>query len=229
VEAAAGDVVAFLDDDAQAAPDWLAHLEGAYGHVAVMAVGGAVEPAWPEGRPAWFPPEFDWVVGCTHSGMPGERASVRNLVGANMSFRRDVLLALGGFSERLGRVGTLPAGCEETELCIRARQHWPERSILYLPEARVRHSIAPERASKAYFAARCREEGRSKALVRGLVGPEDGLAAERAYVRRTLPAGVARGLARRDLGRPVAIVAGLALTAGSYIRAARLRAVPCGS
>ena len=43
------------------------------------------------------------VVGCTHSGMPRKREAVRNLVGANMSFRRDVLVELGGFDSGLGR------------------------------------------------------------------------------------------------------------------------------
>ena len=41
------------------------------------------------------------------------------LIGAAMAVRRAELQKIGGFSDRLGRVGTVPAGCEETELSIR--------------------------------------------------------------------------------------------------------------
>ncbi|MBA2630214.1 MAG: glycosyltransferase family 2 protein, partial [Thermoleophilaceae bacterium] len=65
VATARGSVVAFLDDDAVASPDWLERLTGGYADRRVMGVGGTVEPAWPAGRPQSFPAEFDWVVGCT--------------------------------------------------------------------------------------------------------------------------------------------------------------------
>src|SRR5262245_28282171 len=65
VAAARGTHVAFLDDDALAAPDWLARLSVAFANPRVAGTGGAIEPLWLGGRPIWFPPEFDWVVGCT--------------------------------------------------------------------------------------------------------------------------------------------------------------------
>ncbi|MGA8745538.1 MAG: glycosyltransferase family 2 protein, partial [Solirubrobacterales bacterium] len=40
-----GEVVAFLDDDARAAPDWLERLARAYGDPRVLGAGGAVRPA----------------------------------------------------------------------------------------------------------------------------------------------------------------------------------------
>ena len=43
-------------------------------------------------------------------------------MGCNMSFRREVFERIGGFAEEIGRIGKNPLGCEETELCIRARQ-----------------------------------------------------------------------------------------------------------
>ncbi|MBI4941936.1 MAG: glycosyltransferase, partial [Actinobacteria bacterium] len=49
-------VVAYLDDDAAAAPDWSAHLAAAYGPD-VLGVGGLIVPRWPGGRrPSWWPP-----------------------------------------------------------------------------------------------------------------------------------------------------------------------------
>jgi glycosyltransferase involved in cell wall biosynthesis/GT2 family glycosyltransferase len=224
VAEAGGEVVAFLDDDAIAAPDWVRRLAEAYADPDVLGAGGRVRPRWVDGRPAWFPAEFDWVVGCTHSGMPSELSPVRNLVGANMSFRRRHLLEVGGFSHDLGRVGALPVGCEETDLSIRVHQRWPQAEILYDPAAAVDHVVPAARGRVRYFLDRCRAEGRSKAVLSGMVGSQDGLSAERSYVRRTLPAGFARGLGAAlrgeaaGLGRAAMIVVGLAATTLGYLR-----------
>ena len=222
-----GEVVGFLDDDAVAAADWIERLGAAYADAAVLGAGGTVRPSWSAGRPRWFPAEFDWVVGCTHSGMPRRREPVRNLVGANMSFRREALVEAGGFRHELGRIGKIPAGCEETDLCIRIGQRHPEATILYDPEARVDHYVPAERGRFSYFASRCRGEGRSKAILTALVGGQSGLSAERAYVRRTLPLGFLRGLSailRGDIDGPeraFAIVVGLASTTTGFLGARR--------
>ncbi len=224
VGAAHGDVVAFLDDDAVAAPDWLEQLLAPYADPAVEGVGGAVEPAWEGGPPRSFPEEFNWVVGCSWRGLPTGRAPVRNLVGANMSFRRRTLAAAGGFHSGLGRIGSQPLGCEETELCLRVRRLFPEAVLLYEPAARVAHRVPRHRGRFAYFRSRCYAEGLSKALVVRLAGRQQGLASERAYTLRTLPRGVARGLLRAvrtgdagALGQAAAIVAGLTLTIAGYL------------
>ena len=106
VAVAGGEVVAFLDDDATAAPDWLERLAAGYADPDVLGVGGAIEPVWSTSRPRCFPEEFDWVVGCTYRGLPQTPAPVRNLIGANMSFRRTVLNTIGGFRCDIGRIGS---------------------------------------------------------------------------------------------------------------------------
>jgi glycosyltransferase involved in cell wall biosynthesis len=222
VALASGDVVAFLDDDAAAAPDWLEHLAAAYADESVLGVGGAIEARWLEGRPRSFPAEFEWVVGCTYAGMPTTASPVRNLIGANMSLRRDVLARAGGFRSDMGRIGRRPLGCEETELCIRAARLIPGGVFLYEPRARVAHLVPASRTTWRYFRSRCYSEGLSKARVAALSGRADGLSSERAYATRTLPSGVARGLAdarRGDvagLARASAIAFGLAMTAAGY-------------
>ena len=231
VAATSGEVVAFLDDDAIPDPGWLAHLLAPYADPAVLGVGGTAEPMFAGRRPAFLAPEFDWVVGCTYRGLPDRLAPVRNFVGANMSLRRTSLIAAGGFRSDLGRVGTLPAGCEETELCIRVRRRFPDSELLYEPLARVRHLVTLERARPSYFVRRCWAEGLSKALVSRCAGARSGLASERAHVLRTLPRGIARELGgfltlRNPAGplRAAAIVAGLAITAAGYAAGAmRLR------
>jgi glycosyltransferase involved in cell wall biosynthesis len=218
--AASGAVVAFLDDDAVASPQWVERLAAPYADERVAAVGGSAEPVWEGDRPAWFPPEFDWVVGCSYLGMPERAQPVRNLFGCNMSFRRRLLEELGGF--RLGY------GCDETELCIRLAQRWPDKQILYLPEAKILHHVPADRVRLLRFLRRCYFEGGSKAVVAKLVGADRGLATERRYALAVLPRGVLRGVAvclRRGemagLARAAAIVAGLAATTAGYL-AARL-------
>jgi glycosyltransferase involved in cell wall biosynthesis len=219
-----GEVVAFLDDDATAAPDWLERLGAGYADPDVLGVGGAIEPVWSTNRPRCFPEEFDWVVGCTYRGMPQTLAPVRNLIGANMSFRRTVLNTVGGFRCDIGRIGTRPLGCEETELCIRSRRRWPNGRFLHDPSARVHHRVPASRASWRYFHARCYAEGLSKALVARASSVRSGLASERAYTMRVLPRGMARGVmeafAHGDpagLGRSVMIASGLAVTTAGYL------------
>lgn len=222
--AARGDVVAFLDDDAEAMPGWLAAHTRHYADPRVMGVGGQVTPEWESGRPGWFPGEFDWVVGCSYVGLPRATAEVRNPIGANMSFRRDLVLAVGGFSEALGRVGTRPAGCEETELSIHAARLVPWGQVVHDPAAVVHHRVPDTRARWGYFRQRCWSEGRSKAVVRALSDPRAALSAERRYVLRALPAGVGRNVAtavREAEGaaalRASVIVAGLTITTAGYL------------
>ncbi len=222
VAAATGDVVAFLDDDATAEPGWVEQTLAAFRDRDVIGVGGNVVPHWRDPRPSWFPDEFLWVVGCSYRGLPTTRAEIRNPIGANMSFRRDVFGPAGGFDTDMGRLGKDAAGCEETEFSIRARRAHPGARIVLEPSATCRHSVSPDRVTRGYFRRRCRGEGRSKALVSSLAGAESALETERVYVRRTLPEGIRAGLrdaVRGDLSglaRAAAIVEGTALTATSY-------------
>jgi GT2 family glycosyltransferase len=224
IAAAAGEIVAFMDEDATAAPDWLEQLSAGYAHPEVMGTGGAIQPLWLAGRPGWFPDEFDWIVGCTYRGMPETAKPIRNLIGCNMSFRREVFRQIGGFRNGIGRLGTRPLGCEETELCIRLKQHMPEAVLLYEPAATVLHRVPAIRSNWNYFRSRCYAEGLSKAAVARFVGARDGLASERTHVLKTLPQGAWRDLTdvirhgdTAGIGRATAIFMGLFITAVGYL------------
>ncbi|MFJ4835668.1 glycosyltransferase family 2 protein [Streptomyces sp. NPDC088747] len=224
ISVARGEIIAFLDDDAVAERDWLRHFAAGYDDPRVMAVGGRTMPIWASGRrPAWFPEEFDWVVGCTYKGLPPGRVRVRNVLGGNASFRRTAFDAAGGFATGIGRDGDKrPLGCEETELCIRLTRARPDAILLIDDRAVIHHRVPPVREHFAYFRTRTYAEGLSKALVARSVGAGRGLESERRYTTRVLPAGVARGLRDTVLGRPggagraVAIVTGVLTAAGGY-------------
>jgi len=216
-------LIAFLDDDAIVERDWLEKLAECLENPDLLGAGTRIDPLWENERPAWLPEEYDWVVGCTYRGLPLAHAPIRNLSGGSMCLRREIFEAVGGFRVGIGRTSTRPLGCEETELCIRAGRHWPQKIFLYDPCIRVHHRVPANRARWSYFFARCYAEGQSKALVSSNVGAGDGLASERMYVLKTLPQGVVRGLAdtvfRRDLmglARAGAIISGLAITIAGY-------------
>ncbi len=163
-------------------------------------------------------------MGCTYRGLPEELTVVRNPFGGCTCIRREVFEAVGGFRHSIGRVGGHPMGGEETELCIRARQQWPQKFFLYEPRARIHHRIPSHRANWRYFRSRCYAEGLSKAAVARYVGAKDGLASERTYILQTLPRGIVRGLTDAlykddltGLARAGVIMFGLAVTIAGYV------------
>jgi GT2 family glycosyltransferase len=216
-----GDLVAFLDDDAEAEPEWLAELETAFSDERVIGVGGSLQPLWTGGRPRWFPEEFNWVVGCTYRGMPTHPAPVRNFIGANMAFRREVFDRVEFFTG-IGHVGHRTIGGSDPDFCLRVARAFPNRVLLYHPRAVVHHRAHAARGRFRYFRSRCYSEGLSKAVLSRLFGARS-LSSERSYTTRTLPRGFLRELGiavRGDLGgaqRAGAIVAGLAFTAAGFI------------
>lgn len=223
ISAAKGEMLAFLDDDAVAAPNWLELLCQHFNDENVLGAGGASIPDWETRQPAWFPNEFLWVVGCSYRGLPEQVAAVRNPMGGCTCWRKEVFTTVGNFHSGLGHVGSLPAGCEETELSIRATQHWPAKKFLFDPQARIFHFVPANRTRFDYFRSRCYMEGISKASVTALVGQADGLSAERSYTMKTLPTGVLKGLADifhgdfSGLARAAAILLGLAFTGAGYL------------
>ena len=143
---ATGDVVAFLDDDAVADPDWLATMLEQYRNHTVAGVGGVAEASWPAGVQAPVVPSGVRLGRRLQLPRPAYVvAPVRNPIGASMSLRRSLFHALGGFDTAMGRVGTTPLGCEETEFAVRARQHIAGVEFLHVPGAIVHHLVAPER------------------------------------------------------------------------------------
>jgi GT2 family glycosyltransferase len=217
---ATGEILAFIDDDAIPARGWLAGLTEGFADPSVMIVGGRANAAWERRQPGWFPDEYLWVVGCSYRGQPAS-GPVRNPLGCNMAFRREVFERVGGFDPAVGRLGTRPIGAEETELCLRTRQAFPAAGIVLVPGAEVSHSVPASRGQVSYFVRRCFYEGVSKAAVRDL-GAGDALSTERGYVLRTLTSGVARRLGRAiRLDHPLDALAGIvALGTGAATAAA---------
>jgi len=190
ISLAKGELVAFIDDDAAADGRWLEELVACYQDPDVIGAGGRIDPVWDGGtKPSWMPEEFLWVIGCSYRGMA--EGSIRNMIGCNMSFRSSVFEEVGVFNPDIGRLGSQPLGCEETEICIRALERWPGKKIMYAPGALVNHHASLSRQTVRYFARRCYFEGVSKVVVRRLWRGA-ATSAEADYLSRTLPSGLLR-------------------------------------
>lgn len=223
---AEGGLLVFLDDDAAMEENWVRKVLAHFQDENVLGVTSRILPWWQDARPAWFPNEFLWVVGCTYEGMrPGR---VRNLIGAAMCVSKRVFDSVGGFTPSLGRAATgLPMGCEETELCIRAGKVFPNGEFRFDDTPWVTHLVGGERLTWRYFLRRCYAEGTSKAVLAKIATAEHALASERRYVFQTLPRGILRNLAgvlRGDVSgllRASAIVGGFTATALGYLAGKR--------
>jgi GT2 family glycosyltransferase len=138
---ATGDVVACIDDDARAPPDWLARLERWLADPAVGAVGGRdrvhahgrVVPAGPPGtivgRVGWY----GRLWGNHHRGS-GRPRPVHFLKGCNMAFRR---AGLPESDERLAGEQYL----DEIDVCLGVGARGAR--VIYDPVVRVDHYPAP--------------------------------------------------------------------------------------
>ena len=105
VEASHGDIIAFVDDDAVLADNWVAMTRRYYtSHTHPIGIAGAILPLWDSPDMEWFPRELYWAISCTYwtSRAPME---VRNGYGANMSFRREAFDAGRRFNEATGISG----------------------------------------------------------------------------------------------------------------------------
>lgn len=165
VESSRGDIIASIDDDGVATEDWLERLAENYKEPDVVGVGGRVIPIWNEIRPDWFAEELDWIVCCTFKGYPSQRCQVRNFIGCNMSFRREVFDRVGGFTTKLGKYGKTSVVGEEVELSIRIARELPNTKMIYDPGAMVFHNVASERKTLKYLWSRSYNEGVTKAMI----------------------------------------------------------------
>jgi glycosyltransferase involved in cell wall biosynthesis len=183
-ELATGDVVAFIDDDAVAHPEWVERLVEVYEEQGVVAAGGRMTAQWVAGKPAFLPEEFYWLVGVTHRGYADGPGEVRNTFGSNISFRREAFLDLGGFDDDIvGRKGDKNLQGGETELCARLREAYGS-GVYYAPEARVAHKVFDYRTEPRWLLDRAFWQGYSKRAMETLV--PDSTGEESAFLGRLL-------------------------------------------
>ena len=112
LEAAKGDIVAYIDDDAYPDPDWLRFLAISFRTTGHAAVGGPN-----------LPPDEDPSIAACVANAPGGPVHVlvsdseaEHIPGCNMAYRRDELAAIGGFDPQFRAAG------DDVDVCWRLRE-----------------------------------------------------------------------------------------------------------
>jgi glycosyltransferase involved in cell wall biosynthesis len=169
----AAPILAYLDDDAIASPQWLKVLVDAYTSNEKLAIaGGKVTLIWPQGidPPNWISPDLAAGLGAYDLGKDIVYINQPGLTprGLNYSIRRTFLTQVGGFDAHLGRVGKKLLSNEElymTELAL--KQGW---QVAYLPEALVAHNVVPDRLQASWFLSRSWWQGISECYREEIAG-----------------------------------------------------------
>jgi glycosyltransferase involved in cell wall biosynthesis len=151
-----GPLVAFTDDDCEVDSRWCEVILDAFRDPSVQGISGPVlpeadDPALRRFLRANNPlrplgSELLQSTALAHRlrlycrdllGATPAPSTLYSVVGANMAFRRRMLLQLGGFDEEFR------FGSEEEELCIRAHRLRPPARLVYEPRLLVTHWFRP--------------------------------------------------------------------------------------
>lgn len=177
------EVVAYIDADAEADEDWLGELGRTYRDKKVPAVGGRANPNWASKRPIYLPEEFFWLVGVIDANHPDHGSTVRNAFGCNMSYKRDILEQLDGFSTDLGKNKDYNLQGEEPELGERLIEEM-NVGVYYNEEAKVNHKVSEEQTSMKWLSERAYLQGVSKSVIQS--NTESNLTREKKYLKEVL-------------------------------------------
>ncbi len=159
---AAGDILAFLDDDVIVDHGWLKALEVFFRDSKYQAGQGRIGLCPPEGDD----PEIKRLVR-RYRTIPKldynqDIATTHSLNGANCFVRRDILIRIGGFDERLGPGAS--GTSEDVDLARRLIQGGLR--IGYARECVVYHHVNRDRLTDEYFEQLHRRQGGSRLLIK---------------------------------------------------------------
>jgi GT2 family glycosyltransferase len=150
---ARGTIVCFLDDDSPPAYGWLENLLQAFDDPTVGCVGGpSILDYQGQEIPAWLHGDLQGLL----SGYtlpytdPTQVSRWEQLpLSCNMAIRQSLFAGLGLFRTDLDRSGNQVLAAGDTEMAARIDQAgW---KVLYVPDALVRHLVAPERLDQKHI------------------------------------------------------------------------------
>jgi GT2 family glycosyltransferase len=160
IAAAAGEILAFIDDDVRPDANWIVELDRAFVEAEVMAVQGKVVCVYDPPLPDWY--DATQLGGLAEVDLgPARRSWIKDpCVGANMAFRRTVVDRVGNFRPFLGPGQS--GFFDDTEFSW--RMHEAGMRIDYLPEAFVYHHPFASRLTRAQLWRAWFRNGSSSAL-----------------------------------------------------------------
>ena len=175
VALAKGEIIALIDDDAVATPNWIEAYARAYQEIKPPPgiIGGKIDPLWEVPRPAWYPAERQFLLGIYDIGDELRPFPVGDLpISANFAVLKAVMESIGGFDTRVGfnnrHSHRLMTG-EDSLFALKIQELG--YSIYYQPEARVLHSVRASKLRKRSFLNRHFWEGATMVAIRDLQNP----------------------------------------------------------
>lgn len=163
IQEARGDILAFTDDDATVAPDWLQNLTAHFNDGEWAGVAGRILPGQTSQFPCWIPKHERYGLSPLVVFDPKIEAGPlhESPFGANMAFRKSVFARYGGFRTDLGPGlgNNIPGKAEDSEFGQRLLA--AGEGLRYQPSAIVYHSISPVRLQKRHFLNWWFDKGRS--------------------------------------------------------------------
>lgn len=153
VQHAKGDYIIWTDDDVLVEPDWLAaYLKAFSAWPEATIFAGAIEPWFEETPPDWlveiFPKVANAYAALDHGPIGFALTSETYPYGANMALKRSAHLA----EPYDTRIGPRPnSGIRGEEMILARRLMAAGATGRWIPEARVRHFIPPNRQSIEYL------------------------------------------------------------------------------
>ncbi|MDB9524436.1 glycosyltransferase family 2 protein [Oscillatoria sp. CS-180] len=170
---AEGEILAYLDDDAEASQHWLTALSQIFEHDEKVAIaGGKVTLIWPPDcePPQWLSSNMAGNLGAYDLGNDILYITQPGLTprGLNYAIRADFLKRIGGFDPNLGRVGKNLLSNEELYMTEKALSMGLK--VTYLPNALVAHNVAPSRLAPSWFISRSWWQGISECYRERIAG-----------------------------------------------------------
>jgi len=155
---AKGKYVAYIDDDARAAADWLEIGYTLFENAkpSLDCLGGVYHPFYTSAKPDWFKDQYE-VRGFGDSPQYLQRTDY--LSGSNMIWPKDVLKMLGGFDTNTGVVGNRLRLGEETKALECLRSLKSDARILFSPDLIIYHWVPDYKMTVRYRLKRKFAEG----------------------------------------------------------------------
>lgn len=166
VDVSRGEVVAFLDDDAVADPEWLTEIMQAFntGDKTVACVGGPSYLIFEQPKPFWLSDKLLPFLGQLDYGNAKLQLTDRMMFfGLNMAFEKQSLAQVGGAyaqaTKTLGRTNSERISVSNNDFPVQMRLEARGFKRVYAPGVRVGHHVSASRLRLSWFLRRGYAQG----------------------------------------------------------------------